>query len=75
MCGGVVREARGEDAPAVASLLTELGYSCLADAAAERRECLAADPASTVVVVEREVAGADGDAVEATGQGFTKLLS
>ena len=50
----MVRDARAEDAVAVALLLTELGYPCSADAAARRLSWFAADPGSRVVVIERE---------------------
>jgi len=55
----VLREARADDAAAIAGLLDELGYPSNAEQAAERLERIAGDPATHVVVaeVDGEVAG------------------
>jgi N-acetylglutamate synthase-like GNAT family acetyltransferase len=54
-----LREARLEDAPAVAALLDELGYPSTTQQAARRLETIAHDPATIVLVadVAGEVAG------------------
>jgi N-acetylglutamate synthase-like GNAT family acetyltransferase len=49
-----VRPARLDDAPALVSLLAELGYSTDADTLKRRRDALVADPAVTVLVAERD---------------------
>lgn len=47
-----VRDARPEDAAAVAELLAELGYPSSAEQAAERLERIARDPSTLVLVAE-----------------------
>jgi N-acetylglutamate synthase-like GNAT family acetyltransferase len=49
-----VRPARLDDAPALVSLLAELGYPTDADTLKRRRDALVADPAVTVLVAERD---------------------
>ena len=49
----VIREARDEDAAALAALATELGYPADAEAMRRRMERLAAQPPHRMVVAER----------------------
>jgi len=49
-----VREAREDDATAVAELLGELGYPTSAAQAAERIEKIAADPSTSLLVAEAD---------------------
>ena len=50
--GASVREARTEDAEAVAALLGELGYPTAPEQAAERLARIAADPTTWVIVAD-----------------------
>jgi N-acetylglutamate synthase-like GNAT family acetyltransferase len=56
---GAVRDARPADAAAITELLTQLGYPATVEFTAERLADFARDPASRVLVAERdgEVAG------------------